>query len=164
MGHPKKQRRKYETPKRPYDKVRIEREKAVKENFGLRRKKEIWRAESILRNFRRRARELLARRNEKEEKMLLETLRNMGIICENLDDVLEINLDNILSRRLQTVVYKKGLANTARHARQLVVHGNVFVSGRKVLYPSYIVKKAEEDKIILSPKIKLSGEIKTGEK
>jgi small subunit ribosomal protein S4 len=153
MGHPKKQRKKYARPKKPYDKARIERERKVKENFGLRRKKEIWRAESMLRQFRRRARELQARRNEKDEKMLLGTLNRLGIKCENLDDVLEVGLDDILSRRLQTIVYKKGSANTMRQARQIIVHGHVSLSGKKVMYPGYIVGSGDEERISVNPKI-----------
>ena len=60
MGHPKKQRRKYEGPKRPFDKQRIERERKILNDYGLRRKREIWKSEGILRDFRTRARELLA--------------------------------------------------------------------------------------------------------
>src|SRR3989338_556445 len=140
MGHTKRQRKKYESPSKPYDKTRIDKEKRVKENFGIRRKKEIRRAESVLRQFRRRARELQARKSTREESILLDTLRKIGIRCENLENVLEVNLEDMLSRRLQTIIQKKGLANTARHARQLVTHGHIFIDGKKVMYPSYIVK------------------------
>ncbi len=160
MGHPKKQRKKYDSPMKPYDKARIEKERAVKDNFGLRRKKEIWQAESILRSFRQRARALQDNRNEKDEATLLRTLRNMGIKCDNLENVLEIGLDDILSRRLQTIVHKNGLANTMKQSRQLVVHGHVSVGGRKIMYPSYIVSGDEEDKITMDKKIKLQSEEK----
>lgn len=160
MGHPKKQRKKHETPKKPYDKSRIEREKRVKENFGLRRKKEIWRAESILRQFRHRAREFQAHRNEKEEAILLGTLAKLGINCQGLEDVLETGLDDILSRRLQTIVHKKGFSNTIKQSRQMIVHGHVSLAGKKVTYPSYIVPAGEDDKITVSPKIKLTAEEK----
>ncbi len=163
MGHPNKQRKKYESPGKPYDKTRIEKEKRVNENFGLRRKKEIRRAESMLRQFRRRARELQARRNEKEEAILLATVNNMGIKCQNLENVLEISLDDMLSRRLQTIIQKKGLANTMRHARQLVTHGHISVGGKRILYPGYIVGAGEEEKITLSPAIKLQAEEKKNE-
>ena len=145
---------------KPYDKSRLEREKAVKDNFGLRRKKEIWRAESILRNFRQRARALQANRNEKDEARLLETMRNMGIKCDNLENILEVGLDDILSRRLQSIVHKKGLANTMKQSRQFVVHGHVMVGDRKVMYPSYIVSGDEDDKITMDQKIKLKSEEK----
>lgn len=162
MGHPKKQRKKHETPKKPYDKARIEREKRIKDTFGLRRKKEIWRAESVIRQFRRRARELQAHRNEKEEMILLGTMRKLGISCAGLQDILDTNLDDILSRRLQTIVYKKGFSNTIRHSRQLIVHGHVSLAGRKITHPSYIVPSGDDEKIIVSPKIKTAPEEKKG--
>ena len=154
MGHPKKQRRKYESPKRPYDKARIEREKKTKQEYGLRRKREILRAESILRNFRRRARELQASRNEKLEKELLQKLNKLGISVSSVDDVLGIKLENILNRRLQTIVYKKGFANTPKQARQLVVHGHVYIGDRKISWPSYLVPSDEENKIKVAAKIR----------
>ncbi len=150
MGQPKKFKKKYERPKKPYDKERIERERKILDNFGLRRKKEIWRAESIVRDYRRRARELQAKKNELAERELIGRLNRLGVQCKRLDDVLQINLDDILSRRLQTLVFKKGIANSIRHSRQLIVHGHVTVGNRKVFWPSYIVEKDMEDKISLS--------------
>lgn len=160
MGHPKKQRKKYEGPKKPFDKARIEIEKKIRKEFGLRRKHEIWRAESILREFRRRARELQARTNEQEKTSLFQKLNNIGLPCSSLEDVLEIRLEHILSRRLQTVVYKKGLANSINQARQLITHGHVVIGEKKVLWPSHIVKRKEENNIKINPKI--VGKIKSG--
>jgi small subunit ribosomal protein S4 len=149
MGHPKKQRKKYEAPLRPYDKQRIERERKILNDYGLRRKRELWKAESILRDFRRRARELLAARDEKKQAELLGKLNKIGIEAQTLDDVLSVRLENILSRRLQTILYKKGVANTPKHARQLIVHGHVLVNEQRILWPSYIVQRSEEDRIAL---------------
>ncbi len=149
MGQPKKFKKKYERPKKPYDKERIAKEKKIKENYGLRRKKEIWRAEGIVRDFRRRARELQAKRNEQEENSLIGRLNRLGISCKRLDDVLQVTLDDILSRRLQTMLYKKGFASSVKHARQLIVHGHVTVDNKKIFWPSYIVEKDAEDRIAL---------------
>jgi len=154
MGHPKKQKRKYEKPKRSFDKERIEREEKLKRDYGLRRKKEILKAESILRNFWRRARSLQAEPDEEKEKELLEKLNKFGLDCSKLDDVLRIRLEDILSRRLQNIVYKKNLANSIKEARQLVVHGHVLVNNRKVLWPGYLVPTKLEDRIELKGKIK----------
>ena len=150
MGQPKKFKKKYARPKKPYDKERIDRERKILNDFGLRRKKEIWRAESIVRDYRRRARELQAKKNELAEKELITRLNRLGITCKRLDDVLQINLDDILSRRLQTIVFKKGMANSMRHSRQLIVHGHIIVDNRKVSWPSHIVEKDAEEKISLS--------------
>ncbi|MEM5794393.1 MAG: 30S ribosomal protein S4 [Candidatus Aenigmatarchaeota archaeon] len=145
----KRQRKKYEVPRRPWDKERIEKEKKMMKDYGLKRKKELWRAEAILRKYRRIARDLAAKKDKEKEKELIKKLNSLGLLDEkaSLDDVLSLTVENILERRLQTVIFRKGLANTIKHARQLIVHGHVFVNGRKVLYPSYIVRRGEEEKI-----------------
>ncbi len=150
MGQPKRIRRKYDRPKKPYDKERIDREKKIMETYGLRRKRELWRAEGIVRDYRRRARDLQAREDKEQEKVLLEKLNKIGIKCEKLDDVLNIGVDDILLRRLQTVIQKKGIANTVNQARQFIVHGHVLIDDRKVVWPSFIVEKGTEEKITLN--------------
>lgn len=145
----KRQRKKYEKPVKPWDKARIEKEKEIMKNYGLKNKREIWRAEAILRKYRRLARELAAKRDKQKEKILIEKLVKMGMLAENssLDNVLELTLNDILDRRLQTIVFKRGLSNSIKQARQFIVHGHIKINGRKVVYPSYLVSKDEEDKI-----------------
>jgi small subunit ribosomal protein S4 len=143
------QKKKYEKPFRPWDKARIESEKKLKQNYGLRRKKEIWREESILRNYRRMARNLAARRDVEKEKILLDKLVKIGLLNPNadVDDILALTTENILERRLQTIVLRKGLAKTAKQARQLIVHGHISVDGRRVRWPGMIVPSSIEGKI-----------------
>jgi len=143
-------KKKYEKPLKRWDKARIEKEKELMKKYGLRRKKEIWRAESIARKYRRLARQLIANPDHKLEKEILEKVRRLGFIdAQKLDDLLNLTAEHILERRLQTIVYKRGLANTIKQARQLIVHGHIAINGRKVTFPSYIVPKDEEDKITL---------------
>ncbi len=151
MGDPRKHRRKYETPLRPWDKKRIEEEVEIMKKYGLRRKNEIYKAESILRKFRRNARELAARKNEKLEKELIGRLHRLGLVDKDatLDDVLSLTLEDILNRRLQTLVFKKGLAKTPKQARQFIVHGHVKVNKVKIKWPSFLVPKDLEDTIQL---------------
>ncbi|MCD6557483.1 MAG: 30S ribosomal protein S4 [Candidatus Aenigmarchaeota archaeon] len=164
MGHPKKPRKKYEKPKRPYDKDRIAKEKKLMNEFGLRRKREIWKAESILRDFRKRARDLQGKRDEEKEKELINRLYRLGLVTKSasLDDVLELKLEDILSRRLQSIVFNKKIANSPKHARQLIVHGHILINERKVRWPSFLVPTELENKIRLSPKIK--NQLIAGEK
>lgn len=157
----KRQKKKYERPLKLWDKIRIETEKKLLKDYGLRRKKEIWRVESILRNYRRLARTLAAKRDKEMEKILLDKLFRMGLIDKsaNVDDVLALTVENILDRRLQTLVFKKGLANTPRQARQFIVHGHIALNGRRIKWPSTLIKKGEEKKISFYDKSKLrSGE------
>ncbi len=149
MGDPRKKRKKYEKPLRPWDKKRIEEELELIRRYGLRRKNEIYRTESILRSFRRHARNLAANKNEKQEKELIEKLNNLGLIEKDstLDDVLELKLEDILERRLQTMLFKKGLVKTPKQARQFIVHGHVKVDKVKIKWPSYILPKKFEKNI-----------------
>jgi small subunit ribosomal protein S4 len=140
---------------RLFDKDRIERERELLKKYGLKNKREIWRAETLLRNFRRLARRLAARKDEKVEKELLNKLARLGILPENatLDDVLKLTVEDILNRRLQTVITKMGLANTVKQARQMIVHGHIQIENRRVVFPSYLVPKGEESKIKATLKV-----------
>jgi small subunit ribosomal protein S4 len=145
----KRERKAYKTPTKPWNKQRIEREREIVKNYGLRKKKEIWKFETLLRKFRRLARALAAKTDSKKEKILLQKMIKLGLLSEGatLDDVLGLNLEMFLDRRLQTVVFKKGFANSPSQARQFIVHGHVRIGERKITYPSYIVPKEEELKI-----------------
>jgi len=142
-------RRSYEKPLRPWDKATIERNKKIKKEYGLRRKKEILRAESILRNYRRLARDLAANRDETKEAILMAKLRKFGLVNEgaSLDDVLALTINDILERRLQTIVYKKGFAKTPKQARQFIVHGHIALDGHRIRWPSALVPVDKEGSI-----------------
>ena len=153
----KRQKRKFNRPRRPWDRVRIEEERKVMQNYGLRRKNEIWRAESILRNYRRLARDLAASKDKEKEKILLEKLFSMGLVNKgaSIDDVLGLKLENILDRRFQTVIFKKGLAKSMKQARQYIVHGHIAFEGRRIKWPSMLVPLGGEEKINLYEKSKI---------
>jgi small subunit ribosomal protein S4 len=132
-----------------WDKERIEKEKVLMKTFGLKKKTEIWRTEAMLRKYRRMARDLAAKKDKEKEKILIKKLIKIGLLQEGatLDDVLGLTLENLLERRLQTIIYKMGLANSIKQARQFITHGHVKIGNRKIIYPSYIVSKDEEQKI-----------------
>lgn len=154
MGHPKFHRSKFSRPSKPFDKARIEKEKGIMQQYGLRRKHELWRAQSILREFRARARGLLGSPDEKLQAELFKRLASIGLKAEKLEDVLGITVEKLLERRLQNVVVKRGLAKTSKQARQLIVHNHISVNGQKVRWPSYLVPSGAEDKIDLDQEIK----------
>ncbi|MGQ9788556.1 MAG: 30S ribosomal protein S4, partial [Candidatus Hadarchaeaceae archaeon] len=124
-------------------------EEGVLTKFGLLRKEEIWRAQTLLRNFRRQARNLLAASGpqaERETKQLINRLQSLGLVGEKatLDDVLGLTVDKLMERRLQTIVHRRGLAHSMLQARQLVTHGHIAIGGRRVNVPSYLVPIKEE--------------------
>ncbi|HJJ44607.1 MAG TPA: 30S ribosomal protein S4 [Methanocorpusculum sp.] len=157
MGYPGKNTKQYSSPKRRFEKARIETERVLAINYGLRNKREIWRANEVLKKHRSGAREVLAmvsslgetpktvaRRDE-----LLGTLQRYGLIGAEaaMDDVLSLKVEDILERRLQTIVYRKGLARSPKQARQLITHGHIAIAGQRVSVPSYMVSVSEEASI-----------------
>ncbi len=149
MGDPRRFKNKYISPRKLYDKNRIIEETKIKKKYGLRRNKEIWKFRLLLRKLRHEARELIARYDEEKEKRLFNYLRKYGLVGENptLEDVLNLNIEDLLDRRLQTVVYKKGFARTPLQARQMIVHGHILVNGIKATSPSYLVTVNDEVEI-----------------
>jgi small subunit ribosomal protein S4 len=156
MGDPKFSRRKYDTPAHPWDGERIKTENELLMKYGLKNKRELWRAQSLIRTMRAQSRDLQARlrtgdpQAKIETEQLLKKCSRMSLLPPEgatLNDVLVLGIENILNRRLQTVVYMKGLAYTPKQARQFIIHGHTSINGRKVTIPGYLLKRGEEDAI-----------------
>lgn len=162
MGDPKKQRRKYETPRFPWRTDILQSELKLLGQYGLRNKRELWRHKTILSRFREIARSLSGmpvEQRQKLEKQLLARLNRLGILPENaaLDDVLDLSVEDILERRLQTLVFNKALAKSVYQARQLITHGHIAIEEKRIPSPSYLVLRDEEAKIVYSPTSSLSN-------
>ena len=155
MGDTKNFRRGWKKPKRPFNfELKME-ELKILGTFGLKTKRELWKARTELSRVRNQARSLLALRQEvrdREEPILIHSLSRIGLIEQNatLDDVLNLEIDDLLSRRLQTIVMKKFYFKSPYQARQAISHGHVIIGDRVVNIPSYIVKVDEEDKVKLT--------------
>ncbi|MGA3193024.1 MAG: 30S ribosomal protein S4 [Candidatus Bathyarchaeia archaeon] len=152
MGDPRKQRKKYETPRFPWRTDIMQEELKLIGQFGLRNKHELWRQETMLSTFRGTARSLIGKTPEERKKMeeeLLTRLKRLGILAETavLDDVLDMTIEDILERRLQTIVLRKGLAKTIQQSRQLITHGHVTIGDQRVKIPGHMVTKPEEGQI-----------------
>jgi len=158
MGEPKFSRARTQTPTHPWKQARIDEEHDLKERYGLKKvggMREIWKEKSALRRHRNQAMKLIGRVDSseghyaKEKEQLLESLSKKGLIQTGAEigDVLEINVEHMLSRRLQSVVYYKGLAPSMRAARNLIVHGHICVGEQRMTVPGYHVLKEEEDSL-----------------
>ena len=163
MGDPRTLRRKFSGPGHPWQKARIEEEKSLKKEYGLKNKSEIWKQDSKLKNFAKQAKRLVAltgAQAEKEKKQLIERLARLGLIQPGAtsEAVLSLTVRDILERRLQTMVFRKGLARSVSQARQYISHGHITVAGRKIKIPSYLVKTDEENAIAFVEKSALSNE------
>jgi len=154
MGYPGKNHKQYATPKRRFEKTRLEDEKKLLIDYGLRNKRELWKAQSVLRKYRSAARELVALRSaglnvdeyQKKKDQLTNHLYRYGLVGEGADlgDILALKVEQQLERRLQTLVQRKGLARSPKQARQFITHGHIAISGRRVTVPGYRVARSEE--------------------
>ncbi len=157
MGDPRRLRKKIVGPRHPFNKTRFETEQVYLGRFGLRNKKEIWKAQTVLRKYRARARASLAlpeQQREQERKILVKKLHTLGVMLNEdgtTDEVLSLTTEQFLKRRLQTIVHEIGLAKTPWQARQMIIHGHISIKNRKVTAPSYHVVRGEEELITYSP-------------
>jgi len=156
MGDPRKSKRTWEGPRHPWRREVLVEESKLLGFYGLRNKRELWKAMSSVRYYRHRARALLAAPpevREREEKALIGRLIKLGLLKEGakLDNVLDLRVEDLLERRLQTVVYRKGLARTIYEARQLIIHGHIAIKGRRVRSPGYLVTVEEEPHVDYYP-------------
>ena len=159
MGEPKFSRPKYDTPSHPWKADRSEEEPAIQGNHGLKNMKEIWKAKSQLRRHRRQAMRLIGNidttegHGKREREDLLRSLHHKGLIESDaeLGDILSLNTEDVLNRRLQAQVDYKGLACTMKQARQLVTHGQICIGDQKITIPSYAVSRDEEGELRYHP-------------
>ena len=147
----KRKHKRYSKPKRPFDKERINEEAKIKKEFGLKNKKESWKAEAQIKSIRNKAKKLISA-NLEEQKALFNKLKNMGLEVNSIADVLLLDKRDYLKRRLQTVIMNKKIATTPKSARQLITHKKILINGKIVDSPSYIVPVELEDKISLKMK------------
>ena len=154
MGDPRKAKKSYTRPRSIWTSDQISSELYVVGSYGLRNKKELWKAQTEIARIRNQARALLAIstdvRHEKETK-LLNYLSKTGIVEDSstLDDILNLKIEDILERRLQTLVMKRSNLKSPYQARQIVVHGHVSIGDRKINLPGYLVKRDEEAQILI---------------
>lgn len=152
MGNPKRIRKKYNSPKRPWNKSRILSERNLLKKYGLASKKELRIMDALIAKKRTAIKRLLAEQPEiaaKGKENIINSLNRIGLLSQDasMSDVLALSVIDILERRLQTLVFRQGLAKTIKQARQFILHGFISVNGRRVTVPSYIIKKDEENTI-----------------
>jgi small subunit ribosomal protein S4 len=137
--------KKYSRPRKPFDKARIEEENEIIKKFGLKNKREIWRADAQIVKIRRIAKTLITESVEKQ-KEFFDTLNKKGLNINSIAEVLALTKEDYLNRRLQTIVSRK-FARTIKTARQMITHRNVTINGKIIDVPSYVVLLEEEGKI-----------------
>jgi len=138
----------YSVPRRPFEKERLDYELKLCGSYGLRNKREVHRVAYALGKIRLAARELLTL-DEKDTRRLFEgnalirRLIRIGVLDESknkLDYVLGLKIEDFLERRLQTQVFKLGLAKSIHHARVLIRQRHIRVGRQVVNVPSFVVR------------------------
>ena len=149
MGDPKKLRKKYSTPNHPWNKSVIEAERILVREYGLAKKQEIYVANSFIKKYRSIAKSLIVNQSAqglKEKDQMMNKLRRLGLLSvdSSLDDVLSLEPRDLLERRLQTLVFKKGFGRSIKQARQFITHRHVLIGDKEISSPSYFVSTEEE--------------------
>ena len=156
MGDIKKIKKKYSKPSHPWRIERITEENQITKEYGIPRKTELWKAIAKLGSFKNQAKALSAKTDKQadvERINLVKKLESLNLIKEtNLEAILGISLKDVLNRRLQTIVFKKGFAKTMSQARQMITHRHVLINGTINSSPAYLVRLSEESSIEISPK------------
>ncbi len=152
MGDPRKPKKAFATPRHPWRKDQLEEELHLVGDYGLRNKRELRRHETDLSQIRGIARTLLGEEEEQRgplERQYLTSLARQGILPESatVDNILDLNVKDLMERRLQTLVYRSGLAKSIYQARQFVIHGHISIAGDVVTIPSYVVRRDQESRI-----------------
>jgi small subunit ribosomal protein S4 len=153
MGDPRKAKKLFRRPRMIWTTDQLNAELYIMGSYGLRNKRELWKAQTEVARIRNQARALLSISTEvrrEKETRLLNFLNRLGLAKEGatLDDILNLKVEDLLERRLQTIVMKKMGTKSPYQARQIVKHNHVSIGNRKVNLPGYLVRTDEESQIL----------------
>jgi small subunit ribosomal protein S4 len=146
---PIRKHKKFSRPKKLFNSARIKEENLLVKEYGLKSKREIWKADSAIDNTRKQAK-LFLTKSEKEQEKFIERLKRQGFAVGSIADALALDKKDYLKRRLQSIIVEKKLATTPRQARQFIIHKHITINKNVINIPSYLVPVDEEDKIELT--------------
>jgi len=149
---PKRKHKKYSRPKKLYDISLMKEEGGLIKKYGLKSRREVWKANYIIAKIRDIAKSLITAK-DKEQKEFVERQQRKGFTVNNIAEVLSLSKEDLLKRRLQSIIVQKGFAKTYKLARQLIVHKHITVKGKIMDSPSHLTTLEEEMNIGINIKI-----------
>ena len=159
---PRRPHNKFERPKKPFDAITIKSEGDLIKKYGLKSRREVWKADFQIGNIRNLAKTLITA-EEKDKKEFIERQAKKGFAVSTIQDVLGLNKEDFLKRRLESVVSTK-FGITPRLARQLITHKHIKIGEKMIKAPSHLTTVEEEANLILNvavtPKEIISSEEK----
>ncbi len=145
---PKRKRKMFTRPRKLYESKRIADENVLVKKYGLKNKREIWKANFAVEKIRKIAKDLITAPEEKKQKFI-EKQKARGFAVNSIADILGLTNEDYLKRRLQSILVKKGLVTTPKQARQFIVHKHVTIFGNKINIPSHLTTVEEEANVEL---------------
>lgn len=163
MGDPKKLKKKYATPAHPWSKATIEEQRELTKKYGLANKKEIHIAQSFLKKYKDLAKKMIAlktKQAEREQQQILQKLQKLGLLPAGaeLHQILGMEVEDVLERRLQSVVFRKGFARSMKQARQFITHRHIVAGNKEITSPSYLITLEEESGLTFKTRSPLAHE------
>jgi small subunit ribosomal protein S4 len=149
---PKRKHQKFNRPRKMFDIALIKEETGLIKQYGLKNRREVWKANFAISRIRNLAKQLITA-SEEEQKKFIERQVQKGFNVSTISDVLGLNKEDYLKRRLQSIVVKKGLAKTPKQARQFVTHKLITVNGNLMNSPSHLTTLAEEQTVSITKKL-----------
>lgn len=132
-----------------FDAALIKSENDLIKKYGLKSRREVWRADYTIGKIRNLAKKLITASEEKQ-KQFVEKLTNKGFNVGSIADVLSLNKEDRLKRRIQSILVSKGLARTHKQARQMITHKHVKINGNIIASPRHLTTLEEEGTVELT--------------
>jgi small subunit ribosomal protein S4 len=146
---PRRKHKQYSRPRKMFDAVLIKSENDLIKKYGLKSRREVWRADYTIKRIRDLAKKLITA-DEEKQKEFIERLNSKGFSVSTIADVLALNKEDRLKRRLQSILVAKGLAKTHKQARQFITHKHVKIKGNVMSAPRHLATLEEESSVELS--------------
>jgi len=143
---PVRKHKRYNRPKKLYDIALIKSENDLIKKYGLKNRREVWKADFIIGKIRNIAKTLITA-SDKDKDEFVKRQAVKGFNVSSIADVLALSKEDCLKRRLQSIVVAKKIALTHKQARQMITHKHIKVLGHKIDSPAHLTTLEEENDI-----------------